>query len=129
MIRNPDDKELKYFQLFLAGGVDNTRWKKVQSDPMLIFLSGNRSLQTNTMIKACFPLGEFFRANREKSNLIGWRQTLTTSPANHIRLLLVRAKKIAKWKTGLNGPQPCTNGNSLTISIAKDVAQKRGILT
>ena len=52
--------------------------------------------------KAGFPaLGEFVRANREKSNLIGWRQTLTTSPANHIRFLLVRANKFAKWKTGL----------------------------
>ena len=29
------------------------------------------------------PLGDFFRANGEKSNLIGRRQTLTTSPANH----------------------------------------------
>ncbi len=48
-----------------------------------------------------FPLGEFVRANREKSNLIGWRQTLTTSPANHIRFLLVRANKFTKWKTGL----------------------------
>ncbi len=52
--------------------------------------------------KDCFPLGKFVRANRENSNLIGWRQTLTTSPANHIRFLLVRAKEIAKWKTGLN---------------------------
>ena len=49
--------------------------------------------------KAGFPLGEFVRANREKSNLIGWRHTLTTSPANHIRFLLVRANKFAKWKT------------------------------
>ncbi len=47
------------------------------------------------IIKAGFPLGEFFRANRERSNLIGWRQTLTTSPANHIRFLLVRANKFA----------------------------------
>jgi hypothetical protein len=38
--------------------------------------------------KAGLPLGEFVRANREKSNLIGWRL-----------FLLVRAKKIAKWKT------------------------------
>ncbi len=54
--------------------------------------------------KACFPVSEFVRANREKSNLIGWRQTLTTSPTsppNHIRFLLARAKKIAKWKTVL----------------------------
>ncbi len=42
--------------------------------------------------KAGFPLGEFVRANRERSNLIGWRQTLTTSPANHVRFLLVRLK-------------------------------------
>ncbi len=49
-----------------------------------------------------FPLGEFVCANREKSNLIGWRQTLTTSPPNHIRFLLVRAKKIAMWKTDLS---------------------------
>ncbi len=54
--------------------------------------------------KAGFPLGEFVRAIREKSNLIGWRQTLTTSPANHIRFLLVRANKFAKWKTGLSPP-------------------------
>ena len=45
------------------------------------------------LIKACFPLSECVRANREKCNLIGWRQTLTTSPLNHIRFLLVRAKK------------------------------------
>ncbi len=51
--------------------------------------------------KAGFPLDEFVRANREKSNLIGWRQTLTSSLANHIRFLLVRANKFAKWKTGL----------------------------
>jgi hypothetical protein len=43
------------------------------------------------LFEACFPLGKIFRANREKSNLIGWRQTPTTSPANHIRFLLVRA--------------------------------------
>ena len=47
--------------------------------------------------KACFPLGEFVRANREKSNLIDWQQTLTTSPTNHICFLLVRANKIANW--------------------------------
>ncbi len=47
-----------------------------------------------------FPLGEFVRANREKSNLIGWRQTRTTSPTNQIHFLLVRANKFAKWKTG-----------------------------
>ena len=40
--------------------------------------------------EAGFPLGEFVRANGEKSNVIGWRQTLTTLPANHIRFLLVR---------------------------------------
>jgi hypothetical protein len=37
--------------------------------------------------------------NREKSNLIGWQQTLTTSPANHIRFLHVLTNKFAKWKT------------------------------
>jgi hypothetical protein len=57
---------------------------------------------TNIEFKACFPLGGFVRANREKSNLIGWRQTLTTSPFNHICFSLVRAKNIAKWKTSLN---------------------------
>ena len=31
---NLDDKELRYFQLLWSGGVDNTRWKKVQSDPI-----------------------------------------------------------------------------------------------
>ncbi len=47
-----------------------------------------------------YSLGEFVRANREKSCLIGWQQTLTTSSPNHIRFLLVRAKKIAKRQTG-----------------------------
>jgi hypothetical protein len=27
-------------------------------------------------------------ANRERSNVIGWRQTLTTSPANHFRVIM-----------------------------------------
>ena len=39
VIRNPEDKELKYFQRFLSGNADNTR-----SDLMLIFLSANRPL-------------------------------------------------------------------------------------
>ncbi len=56
--------------------------------------------------EAGFPPGKFVRANGEKSNLIGWRQTLTSSPANHIRFLLVRANKFAKWKTGLSVSTP-----------------------
>ena len=36
------------------------------------------------------------------SNVIGWRQTLTTSPANHIRVLLVRAKKVKDRLYGLD---------------------------
>ena len=32
MIRKPDDKELKYFQLFSSGRADNTRLKKIRSD-------------------------------------------------------------------------------------------------
>ncbi len=42
--------------------------------------------------KACFPLGEFVHANREKSNLIGWRQTLTTSPPTFAFCLFARKK-------------------------------------
>jgi hypothetical protein len=34
--------------------------------------------------------------------VIGWRQTLTTSPANHIRVLLVRAKKVKDRLYGLD---------------------------
>ena len=49
MISNPGDKELKYFQLFWSGGVDNTRWKKVQSDPMLIFVSGNQCYDSSNV--------------------------------------------------------------------------------
>ena len=71
---------------------------------------------TSHIPEAGFLLGEFVRANREKSNLIGWRQTLTTSPANHIRFLLIRANKFAKWKTGLN----CTyKAFYCTISISE----------
>ncbi len=44
VIRNPNDKELKYFQLFWAGGADNTRWKKspVRSDPCFPGFQGRR---------------------------------------------------------------------------------------
>jgi hypothetical protein len=41
-----------------------------------------------------FSLDEFVRANKEKNNLIGWRQILTTSTPNRIHALLVRAKEI-----------------------------------
>ncbi len=41
VIRNPDDKELKYFQLFLAWRWDNTKSSPIR--PMLISLSGNRA--------------------------------------------------------------------------------------
>jgi hypothetical protein len=51
--------------------------------------------------KAFFPRGEFVRAGREISDLIGWRQALTTSPPNHIHFSLVRAKKIAGVENGL----------------------------
>ncbi len=51
--------------------------------------------------KACFPLGKFVRANREKSNLIGWRRTLTTSPADHIRFAYSH-KKNRPVENGLN---------------------------
>ncbi len=65
-----------------------------------LFARAGKETAMKNGLKAGFPLGEFVRANRERSNLIGWRQTLTTSPANHIRFLLVRANKFAKWKTG-----------------------------
>jgi hypothetical protein len=48
--------------------------------------------------EASFPPGGFVNASREKSNLIGWRQTLTTSSPNHILLLACSREKIAKWK-------------------------------
>ena len=51
-------------------------------------------------LKPVFHLANFFARTEKKSNLIGWRQTLTTSPANYIRFLLVRANKFAKWKSG-----------------------------
>ena len=68
--------------------------------------------------KAGFPLGEFVRANREKSNLIGWRQTLTTSPANHIRFLLVRANKFADWKTSFSQHSAESRGFSPCVSVS-----------
>ena len=56
--------------------------------------------KNTSLTKAGFPLGEFVRANRERSNLIGWRQTLTASPANHTRFLLVR-EQIRQVENGL----------------------------
>ena len=52
-------------------------------------------------IKIQWVATKYFCANSEKTDLIGWLQTLTTSPPNHIRFLLVRVKKISKWKLGL----------------------------
>ena len=48
------------------------------------------------------------RANREKSNLIGWRHTLTTSLANHIRFL--------KWKTGVSVVRASAFHNNAVIA-------------
>ena len=46
--------------------------------------------------------GDFVRANREKSNLIGWRQTLTTSPT--IKLTGPRIK-LTGPRIKLTGPK------------------------
>ena len=56
----------------------------------------------SSVFKDCFPPGGFVRADTEQSNLIGWRQTLTTSPANHIRFLLVRAGEKREVENRLN---------------------------
>ena len=72
-----------------------------------LFNSENREyISENRVFVCCFPLGGFVRTgfvrtNREKSNLTGWRQTLTTSPPNHIRFLLVRAEKTPSGKRAL----------------------------
>ena len=71
------------------------------------YLSPGNKCNRHGSSKAGFPLGGFVRENREKSNLIGWRQTLTSSPPNHIRFLLVRANKFAEWKTGLRKDGIC----------------------
>ncbi len=44
VIHNLDDKKLKYSQLFWSGGAQYTNMEKSpdRSDPMLIFMSGNR---------------------------------------------------------------------------------------
>ena len=61
-----------------------------------------RPVKHSFVSEACFPLGEFVHANSEKSNLpIGWRQTLTPLPANHIRFLLARAKNSPSGKRAL----------------------------
>ena len=57
---------------------------------------------TRDYVKPVFHLANLFARTEKKSNFTGWRQTLTSSPANYISFLLVRANKFAKWKTGLN---------------------------
>ena len=64
------------------------------------------------VIKARFPLGDFFRTNMQKASVIGWWCRQCLSPANHIRFLLVRAKKIAQWKMGLNAHTHQTRFNN-----------------
>ena len=83
------------------------RYKKYAPMNTIIDLCWNGRHFSEINIEPFFPPGAFVRANREKSNLIGWRQTLTSSPTNHIRVLLVRAKKIAQWKTGLRVRWKC----------------------
>ena len=46
-------------------------------------ISHSNSLLREFTEAPSFPPREFFRANGESSNLIGWRQTLTSSPTNH----------------------------------------------
>ena len=64
-LHEPDDKELKYFQLFWSGCADHTRWKSVQSDayfpewkPALrtILISPAVLRQEDTSNKASFSL-------------------------------------------------------------------------
>jgi hypothetical protein len=47
-------------------------------------------------LKRVFHQANLYSREQKESNLIGWRQTLTTSSANHIHLSLVREKKFAK---------------------------------
>ena len=81
-------KKLKILQLFI---ILVAKWKTGLSIMCGAYQVISSLLSTRRMCS---------RANKEKSNLIGWRQTLTISPPNHIRFLLVRPKKIAKLKTG-----------------------------
>ena len=54
-----------------------------------------RTNRARIVRKAGFPLGEFVRANREKSNLIGWRQShsLFAYSREQIRQVENRLKK------------------------------------
>ena len=54
-----------------------------------------------SQVKPVFHQANLFIRTEKKSNLIDWQQTLTTSPANHIRFLLVCVEKITKWNVGL----------------------------
>ena len=54
-------------------------------------------------IKAGFPLGKFIRANRERSNLIGWRQTHDDITSQSHSLFPCLREKIRQVSiTGLN---------------------------
>jgi hypothetical protein len=64
--------------------------------------------------EVCFPPGECVCANREKSNLIGWRQILTPSPPNHIHFLLVRTNKLSGGKQAPNWDSGDTKKSTLT---------------
>ena len=53
----------------------------------------------NPPFLSLFCTSKFVHANREKSNLIGWRQTLTTSPPITFAFFLLARKKV---QNGLN---------------------------
>ncbi len=61
----------------------------------------NSNFTFPNILKPVFHLANLFTRTEEKSNSIGWRPTLTTSPANHIRFLLVRANKFASGKPNI----------------------------
>ncbi len=88
--------------LWKETGVPGENPQFSQSVDRLFSQKCHKSVARIASPKACFPLGEFIRANRERSNLIGWQQTLTTSLPNHIRFLLVRAKKNRQVENRLN---------------------------
>ena len=70
--------------------------------------------------EARFPLGEFFRANKQKANVIGWCGNQCLSPANQVAFFSVRANKFAKWKTGLSFEFP-VNGERQDVTLAAEV--------
>jgi hypothetical protein len=71
--------------------------------------------------EVCFPPGDLFARTEKTSNVIGWRQTLTSSPPNHIHLFARTEKtsNVIGWRQTLTS----SPANHIHLLARKKIAR------